>query len=220
VPKVGIVISGCGVYDGAEIHETVITMLSLDRAGAEIVMMAPDIGQLHVINHLSGEEMPMENRNVLVEAARIARGNIRDLSIVSGSGLDALIFPGGFGAAKNLSDYSMVGADCEVNPDVVRLVTEMVDAGKPIGVICIAPVILTKIMELMGRSVKLTIGSDANTARDIQVMGGQHIVCPVDEFVVDEKNKIVSTPAYMLGPQIKDVAVGIEKLVNKILTMI
>ncbi|NQT97872.1 MAG: isoprenoid biosynthesis glyoxalase ElbB [Candidatus Marinimicrobia bacterium] len=220
MPKVGIVISGCGVYDGAEIHETVITMLSLDRAGAEIVMMAPDIGQLHVINHLSGEEMPMENRNVLVEAARIARGNIRDLSIVSGSGLDALIFPGGFGAAKNLSDYSMVGADCEVNPDVVRLVTEMVDAGKPIGVICIAPVILTKIMELMGRSVKLTIGSDANTARDIQVMGGQHIVCPVDEFVVDEKNKIVSTPAYMLGPQIKDVAVGIEKLVNKILTMI
>ena len=192
----------------------------MNRAGADMLLMAPDIGQLHVINHLSGEEMPMENRNVLVEAARIARGNIRDLSIVSGSGLDALIFPGGFGAAKNLSDYSMVGADCEVNPDVVRLVTEMVDAGKPIGVICIAPVILTKIMELMGRSVKLTIGSDANTARDIQVMGGQHIVCPVDEFVVDEKNKIVSTPAYMLGPQIKDVAVGIEKLVNKILTMI
>ena len=220
MPKVGIVISGCGVYDGAEIHETVITMLALNRAGADMLLMAPDIGQLHVINHLSGEEMPMENRNVLVEAARIARGNIRDLSIVSGSELDALIFPGGFGVAKNLSDYSMVGANCEVNPDVVRLVTKMVEAGKPIGVICIAPVILAKIMEVIGRSVKLTIGSDANTARDIQVMGGQHIVCPVDEFVVDEKNKIVSTPAYMLGPQIKDVAVGIEKLVNKILTMI
>ena len=220
MPKIGVVLSGCGVYDGAEIHETVITMLSLNRAGAEIVMMAPNIGQLHVVNHLNGEEMPMESRNVLVESARIARGNIRDLSLVSGSELDALIFPGGFGVAKNLSDYSMVGADCEVNPDVLRLVTEMVEAGKPIGVICIAPAILAKIMEVMGRSVKLTIGSDANTARDIQVMGGQHIVCPVDEFVVDEKNKIVSTPAYMLGPQIKDVAVGIEKLVNKILTMV
>ena len=220
MPKIGIVISGCGVYDGAEIHETVITMLALDRAGAEIVMMAPNIGQLHVVNHLNGEEMPMESRNVLVESARIARGNIRDLSLVASAELDALIFPGGFGVAKNLSDYAMVGANCEVNPDVLRIVAEMIEAEKPVGVICVAPAMLAKILERMGRSARLTIGTDKNTAGDIQAMGSQHIGCSVDEFVVDEENKIISTPAYMLGLQIKDVAVGIEKLVDKILTMI
>ncbi len=218
--RVGVVLSGCGVYDGAEIHETVITLLALDRAGAEVVMMAPNIGQLHVVNHLTGEEMTMESRNVLVESARIARGNIRDLSLVTGAELDALIFPGGFGVAKNLSDYAMVGADCEVNPDAQRIVAEMIEARKPVGVICIAPAMLAKILKQMGKSARLTIGNDNNTAGDIQTMGSQHLECPVDELIVDEEHKIISTPAYMIGQQIKDVALGIEKLVDKILTML
>jgi len=211
MPKVGVVLSGCGVYDGAEIHESVITMLALDRAGAEMVLMAPNIEQLHVVNHLNGEEME-ERRNVLVEAARIARGNIQDMVEVSAETLDALIFPGGFGVAKNLCDYAMTGSNCTVNPDVYRLATEVHRAGKPIGVICIAPAMLAKIMGTEQETVSLTIGYDKKTAADIEAMGAQHVTCPVTEMVVDEKHKIVSTPAYMEAQSIKEAAEGIEKL--------
>ncbi len=218
--KIGVMISGCGVYDGAEIHESVITLLALNRAGAETIIMAPNIGQLHVVNHLTGEGMPMENRNVLVESARIARGDIKDLALVKGSELDALIFPGGFGVAKNLSDYAMVGENCEVNPDVIRLVAEMLEAEKPVGVICIAPTVMAKILHLMGRSGKLTIGNEKNAAKDIKSMGSEHIECATDSIIIDEENRIVSTPAYMLGTEIKDVAAGIDKLVAEIVRMV
>lgn len=219
MPKVGVVLSGCGVYDGAEIHESVITMLALDRAGAEMVLMAPNIEQLHVVNHLNGEEME-ERRNVLVEAARIARGNIQDMVEVSAETLDALIFPGGFGVAKNLCDYAMTGSNCTVNPDVYRLATEVHRAGKPIGVICIAPAMLAKIMGTEQESVSLTIGYDKKTAADIEAMGAQPVTCPVTEMVVDEKHKIVSTPAYMEAQSIKEAAEGIEKLVAEVLRLI
>jgi len=136
--KVGVVLSGCGVNDGSEIHEAVITMLELDKAGADMVLMAPNIDQLHVINHATGDEMD-DSRNVLVESARIARGNIKDVAEITSDDLDALIFPGGFGVAKNLSDYAMAGAECSINPDVQRLSKEIHNDGKPIGVICIAP---------------------------------------------------------------------------------
>ncbi|MFQ6611846.1 MAG: isoprenoid biosynthesis glyoxalase ElbB [Fidelibacterota bacterium] len=216
--KVGILLSGCGVNDGAEIHESVITMLALDRAGAEMVIMAPNIDQMHVINHFTGEEMD-EVRNVLVEAARIARGNIRDANTVDSAELDALILPGGFGVAKNLSDYAMTGAGCEINPDVFRLVKEVHKAGKPVGVMCIAPTVMAKILGEIEESAKLTIGSDKNTASDIEVMGSEHILCPVDDIVVDQKMKIVSTPAYMEAHSIKEAAVGIEKLVSAVLEL-
>lgn len=219
MPKVGVVLSGCGVYDGAEIHESVITMLALDRAGAEMVLMAPNIEQLHVVNHLNGEEME-ERRNVLVEAARIARGNIQDMVEVSAETLDALIFPGGFGVAKNLCDYAMTGSNCTVNPDVYRLATEVHRAGKPIGVICIAPAMLAKIMGTEQETVSLTIGYDKKTAADIEAMGAQPVTCPVTEMVVDEKHKIVSTPAYMEAQSIKEAAEGIEKLVAEVLRLI
>lgn len=219
MPKVGVVLSGCGVYDGAEIHESVITMLALDRAGAEMVLMAPNIEQLHVVNHLNGEEME-ERRNVLVEAARIARGNIQDMVEVSAETLDALIFPGGFGVAKNLCDYAMTGSNCTVNPDVYRLATEVHRAGKPIGVMCIAPAMLAKIMGTEQETVSLTIGYDKKTAADIEAMGAQHVTCPVTEMVVDEKHKIVSTPAYMEAQSIKEAAEGIEKLVAEVLRLI
>ena len=214
--KIGVVLSGCGVNDGSEIHESVITMLELDRAGAEMVLMAPNIDQLHVINHATGEEMD-DSRNVLIESARISRGNIEDIAGVTSENLDALIFPGGFGVAKNLSDYAMAGMECSINPDVLRLSREVHNDGKPIGVICIAPAIMAKIL---AGDTELTIGFDEQTASDIDAMGAKHVLCPVDEIVVDKEKKVVSTPAYMEAQSIKQAASGIEKLVAEILNMI
>ena len=214
--KIGIVLSGCGVNDGSEIHESVITMLELDKAGAEMIVMAPNIDQLHVINHATGEEMD-DSRNVLIESARISRGKIEDIAGITSKDLDALIFPGGFGVAKNLSDYAMAGVECSVNPDVLRLSREVHNDGKPIGVICIAPTIMAKIL---AGETELTIGFDEQIASDIDVMGAKHILCPVDEIIVDKEKKIVSTPAYMEANSIKEAAYGIEKLVAEILTMV
>ena len=215
--KIGVLLSGCGVNDGSEIHEAVITMLALDRAGAETVCMAPDVDQLDVVNHLTGQPTG-EKRNVLVESARIARGSIKDINKVRTADIDGLIIPGGFGAAKNLSDFAVKGKDAVVNEDVRRLLQDMVSSQKPIGAICIAPVTLTKALE--EKNPEVTIGNDVDTAGAIEAMGGQHKECSVDMIHVDSNNKIVSTPAYMLGPSIKDVAVGIEKLVNKVLELV
>ena len=214
--KVGVLLSGCGFLDGAEIHESVLTLLALDRAGAEIICMAPDMDQFHVINHLT-QEVTEEKRNVLVESARIARGEIKNIKEVSASDLDALILPGGFGAAKNLSDFAIKGTDATVEPDVQRLLEEMVAANKPVDAICIAPATLTK--ALSDKNPEVTIGSDEGTAAAIEAMGGQHRTCTVDLIHSDEKNNIVSTPAYMLGPSIKHVAEGIQKLVDKVVEL-
>ena len=217
--KVGVLLSGCGVNDGAEIHETVITMLALDRAGAELVLMAPDIDQMHVVNHYTGQEMD-EFRNVLVESARIARGDIKDMAEVTGNDIDALIIPGGFGVAKNLCDYAMAGPECSINPDVYRLVTEVHLLQKPIGAICIAPAMMAKILGEQDETAEMTIGSDETTANDIQTMGSTHVSCPVEEMVIDKEKKIVTTPAYMEAQSIKEAAAGIEKLVAQILSMV
>ena len=214
--KIGIVLSGCGVNDGSEIHEAVITMLELDKAGADMLLMAPNIDQLHVINHATGEEMD-DSRNVLVESARISRGDIEDIAVVTSENVDALIFPGGFGVAKNLSDYAMAGVECSVNPDVLRLSREVHNEGKPIGAICIAPAIMATILS---GETELTVGFDEQTASDIDAMGAKHVLCPVDQIVVDKEKKVVSTPAYMEAKSIKEAALGIEKLVAEILNMI
>ena len=216
--KVGVVLSGCGVYDGSEIHEAVITLLALDRAGAEVICMAPDIDQLHVVNHLTGEVAEGESRNVLVESARIARGNIVDIKGVTAADFDALILPGGFGAAKNLCDFAVNGPDCSVNPDVARLLKETVQAKKPLGAVCIAPALLAKVLGDVAPS--LTIGSDAGTAEAMQKMGASHVDCPVRETVVDRDNKIVTSPAYMLAGRINEAADGIEKTVKTLLSML
>lgn len=215
--KIGVLLSGCGVFDGSEIHEAVLTMLFLDQAGAEIICMAPDIPQVHVIDHITQKEMN-ESRNVLVESARIARGEIKKLSDVQADDLDGLIIPGGFGSAKNLSDFALKGPGGEVNPDVKRLIDDMVTANKPIGALCIAPA--TVAMALKDKSPELTIGSDEQTIGALQALGVKHTVCAVDEIAVDNNNKIVSTPAYMLGPDISHVAIGIEKLVKQVLSMV
>ncbi len=214
--KIGVLLSGCGVYDGAEIHEAVITLLALDRRGAEAVCMAPDIEQYHVVNHLTGDAS-IEKRNVLVEAARIARGAIRDIAGVRAVEIDGLIIPGGFGAAKNLSDYAIKGKDAEVNPDVTRLILEMGQAKKPVGAMCISPTLLAKV--LGEQHPEVTIGNEMGTAETIEAMGGIHRACRVDGIHVDVNNMLVSTPAYMLGPRIGNVADGIEKLVDQILDM-
>lgn len=214
--KVGVLLSGCGVFDGTEIHEAVLTLLALDRAGAEIVCMAPNVEQAHVINHLT-QEVTAEKRNVLVESARIARGEIKDLKDVQAGDLDALIMPGGFGAAKNLSDFAFKGPQATVHPEVKRLLNDLAAAGKPIGAICIAPATLTK--ALADRKPEVTIGTDAGTASAIEAMGGRHKSCSVDMIHLDAGNKLVSTPAYMLGPGIKDVALGIEKLVARVVAL-
>lgn len=214
--KIGVLLSGCGVFDGSEIHEAVLSLLALDRAGAEVFCMAPDMDQLHVINHLTQEETG-EKRNALVESARIARGEIRNLKDVKARDLDGLILPGGLGAAKNLSDFAVKGPNASVHPEVRRLLEETAEAGKPIGAICIAPATLTK--ALSSRRPEVTIGMDAQTAGAIECMGGVHRNCKVDEIHVDEKNRLVTTPAYMLGPGIKDVAAGIEKLVSKVIEL-
>lgn len=218
--KVGVILSGCGVYDGSEIYETTITLLALDRAGAEAVCMAPDIPQMHVVNHLTGEVAEGETRNVLVEAARVARGKIENIRDVKVDDFDALILPGGFGAAKNLSDFAVKGADCEVNPDVARLVRDTVKAKKPLAAVCIAPALVSRVLGSEKLAHKLTIGTDEQTAGALQSMGTEHVSCPVREFVVDQENKIVSTPAYMLAGRISEAAEGIEKTVKALLDMI
>jgi enhancing lycopene biosynthesis protein 2 len=218
--KVGVVLSGCGVYDGAEIHESVATILALDRADAEIVFMAPDVNQMHVIDHTKGEPIEGETRNVRREAGRIARGDVKNIADVRASDLDALIFPGGFGAAKNLCDFAVKGPDCTVQPDVEKLVIDMHEAKKPVAFICISPAMAAKIYGDAGiKGVKLTIGTDKETAGAIRTMGAEHVDCDVRDCVVDTDHKVVSTPAYMLAQRVSEAADGIEKTVAKILDL-
>ncbi|MCF8382468.1 MAG: isoprenoid biosynthesis glyoxalase ElbB [Chlorobium sp.] len=216
--KIGVILSGCGFLDGAEIQEAVLTLLAIERAGAEAVCLAPDIVQHHVVNHLTGEIAAGETRNVLVESARIARGTITDLKLACIDELDALVLPGGYGAAKNLSDFAFRGADCKVNPDVKAAVQACFVAGKPLGFICIAPVIAARV--LGSKAGELTIGNDPETARTLEAMGAHHIDCPVWNTVVSSEGAIVSTPAWMLGPSVGEVSRGIEKLVGDIVALL
>lgn len=213
--KVGVILSGSGVYDGSEIHEAVITLLAIARQGAQAVCFAPDKQQSEVINHLTGEPLS-ESRNVLLESARIARGNVRPLAEASVNDLDALIVPGGFGAAKNLSNFASQGSECSVDSHVKKLALEMHAAGKPLGFMCIAPAMLPKIFDF---PLRLTIGTDIDTAEVLEEMGAEHVPCPVDDIVVDEEHKVVTTPAYMLAEDIAQAATGIEKLVARVLVL-
>ena len=216
---IGVCLSGCGVNDGAEIHESVITSLALDRAGANIIYTAPNVIQTKVVDHYSGNDMN-EQRNVLVESARIARGEITDLAKLRADDMDGLIFPGGFGAALNLCDFALKGADCDIHSEVNRIIGEMLTANKPLGFICIAPVLFARAAKNADKSSKVTIGNDQGTADQIEKLGSQHAICTVDDFIVDEENKIVSTPAYMLANRISETAEGIEKLITKVIELI
>ncbi len=213
--KIAVVLSGCGVYDGAEIHESVITLLRLDQRGAQVQCFAPDIDQKHVINHLTGEEAP-DTRNVLVESARIARGQVKDVRQARAEDFDGLIVPGGFGAAKNLSDFAEHGADCSVQADVLAFIKAFAEQGKPVGLMCISPAFAAKIY---GEGVLCTIGNDAQTSAAVQQMGARHQDCDVHDIVEDTERKLVTTPAYMLAESISDAASGIYKLVDRVLEL-
>lgn len=210
--KFAVVLSGCGVFDGAEIHEATLTLLAIAQQGASYEIFAPDTDQYHVINHLT-HQPTNERRNVLVESARIARGRIRPLSQFRASDYDALIFPGGFGAAKNLSTVAFDGSGAKVNPDVEKAVKAMHVAGKPIGALCIAPAMIARILG----NVEVTIGNDPGTAGAIEKMGGKHTRTTHGEVVVDKKNKVFTTPCYMLDATIVQIYEGATNIVNEII---
>lgn len=214
--RVGVVLSGCGYLDGTEIQEATLTLLALDKLGATVVPIAPAADQADVVNHQEGKP-GTDRRDVRAESARICRGNVREISGVKASELDALVFPGGYGAAKNLSTFAKDGAHMRANPEVERLIREMRAANKPQGFICIAPVLAARV--LGAEHPQLTIGSDRDTAAALEAMGARHQACRVDEVCVDQKLKVVSTPAYMLGPSIAKVAAGIDKLVAAVVEL-
>lgn len=213
--KIAVVLAGCGVFDGAEIHEAVLTLLAIRKLGAEYVIFAPDKEQHHVMNHYTHKESA-EKRNVLVESARIARGKIIPLSDFKATDFDALVFPGGFGVAKNLCTFAFDGPDCKIDTLVEMAIKGMLNDRKPIGAMCIAPVILAKII---GNDVKLTIGNDVSTASAIKKMNAQHVNTGHGEIVVDQKYKVVTTPCYMLDADITHIQQGTENLVKALLEM-
>lgn len=222
--KIAVILSGSGVYDGSEIHEATLTLLALDKAGAEYVCLAPNIDQHHVVNHLTGDEMN-ETRNVLVEAARIARGNIKDIAEVSADEFDGLAIPGGFGAAKNLTKWAFSGPDGEINADVKRLINEFVLANKPVAAMCMGPTVVAKALEQSGIKSTLTVGTtEAPSPYDIAaVSGGMEKagavaqMVTVDNVVIDTRNKIVTAPCYMMEASIAEMNVGIEKAVDQLM---
>jgi enhancing lycopene biosynthesis protein 2/Fe-S-cluster containining protein len=209
-----VILAGCGHRDGAEIHEATLTLWAIHKHGAEYQCFAPNIRQYHVLNHLTGEEMP-EQRNVLIEAARIARGKIKDLAQFAADDFDGLVIPGGLGAAKNLCTYAVDGPACSVHPEVARAINAMHNAGKPIGALCIAPVILAKVL---GKGT-VTVGQDADAAANIVKMGGIHTSVLHEEIVVDVSNKIVTTPCYMFDARVDQVGAGADKLINAMLDL-
>ncbi len=215
--KVAVILSGCGVFDGAEIHESVLTLLALDRANAQVTCAAPDIAQHHVVNHLTQQPVEGETRNVLVESARIARGAIVPLAELEVSAFDAIILPGGFGAAKNLCDFAVKGSNFEVDSSLINLLKAAHEAGKPLGFACIAPAIAARIFG--PNAIEFTIGTDAETAEALQQGGGHHVNCNVHNVVIDQRLKVVSTPAYMLAGRITEAEAGINKLVQAVLDL-
>lgn len=206
-----VVLAGCGVFDGAEIHEAVMTLYAIDKAGGTYQLFAPNVMQHHVINHLTGE-VSGESRNVLTEAARIARGKIKALTEYRAADYDALIFPGGFGVAKNLCTYAFDGTDCQVDRVAETAIRDTHKAGKPIGALCISPVLIAKVLG----NVTVTIGNDVSTASDIKSMGAHHETRRHGEVTVDRNNRIVTAPCYMLSSRLSDIADDADAVVKAI----
>jgi enhancing lycopene biosynthesis protein 2 len=212
--NVAVVLSGCGVFDGSEINEVVLSLLALEEEGASYQCFAPDKNQYHVLDHTQGTEMD-ESRNVMIEAARITRGKIAPLAKLDATKFDALLVPGGFGVAKNLSDFAFKGESVSIAPEFLKVMSDFKLAGKPAGYMCIAPVLLPKVYP----EITCTIGQDAETAAVIENLGGKHIDCAVDGIVVDSQYKVVTTPAYMLAQSISEANQGIQKLVAKLVRL-
>lgn len=216
--SIAVILSGCGVYDGTEIHEACAALLALRREGARVVACAPSGPQMHVVDHLRGEPAASQERGILVESARLVRGDIRPLAGLSARDIDGVLLPGGFGAAKNLCTFATDGAACRVHPEVESFLRDAHALRRPIAAMCIAPVILARVFGKGGRPV-VTIGDDAATAALVEAMGARHQACAADDLVVDEEARLLSTPAYMLAGDLPQVFDGAANLVKKLLTM-
>jgi enhancing lycopene biosynthesis protein 2 len=212
--KIAVVLSGCGVFDGSEIHEATLTLLALSKNELEYQCFAPDKDQYHVINHLT-KEVCEEKRNVLVESARIARGNIKPISELHANDFSGVIFPGGHGAAKNLSSFGYEGEDYEVDDEVARVIIDFHESHKPIAALCIAPVLVAKVL-----GGNLTIGNDKSTADKLTKVGAKHINKEYHEVAIDEKNLIITNPCYMLADNIYKVYVGVQATVEAMMGLI
>ncbi len=225
--KIGVLLSGSGVYDGAEIQETVLMLLALEQAGAEYFCIAPNSEQHHVINHLTGEQMN-EKRNILIEAARIARGNIKDISEISANDMDGLVMPGGFGVAKNFTKWAFEGAKGKINQEVKRLINEIIKEHKPIAAVCMSPTTIAKALEGSKIQANLTIGTTkekspyqiADINEEMKKVGVNPINCSVNELVFDDVNNIVSSPCYMMEATISQINEGIQKTIAKFIEMV
>lgn len=214
-PKnIAVILAGCGVYDGAEIHEAVATLLAIEKSEANYQVFAPDINQFHVIDHVTGQ-VSAETRNVFVESARIARGNIKRLRTFEAKDFDAIVFPGGFGVAKNLCTYAIDGPDSLVNPLVEKAIRDSIELKMPIGALCISPVLLATVLG----NITVTIGSDKDTIDAINSLGAKHIITKGSDVVVDSINKIVSTPCYMLDAPISVIFEGAANVINKLIEL-
>lgn len=225
--KIGVLLSGNGVYDGAEIHEAVMTLLAIDEHGGEAVCMAPNMDQHHVVNHLNGEEMD-ETRNVLVEAARIARGDIKDLATVKTDDYDALMIPGGFGSAKNFTKWAFSGPEGEIHPEVKRIIVETVMANKPLGAVCMSPTTVAKALEGTDIHANLTVGTTEESSpyeigaisEGMESIGATVEMKSVRDILVDENNKIVTAPCYMMEASVKDIRKNVKDTVDKVVEML
>lgn len=214
--KIAVILSGCGVMDGSEIHEAVSTLLAIDQAGAKYFCLAPSIQQTRVVNHVTNETVENEARNVLIESARIARGQIQDIKAAHPKDYDAAIYIGGYGAALNLCSFATEGVNHMIIPDVLTFARKMAELGKPQGFMCIAPAMIAKIY---GQSILMTIGNEPGTAKIMQEMGNNHQECLATDIVTDESHKVVTTPAYMLANSISEVFTGVKKLVEKVISL-
>ena len=214
--EVGVVLSGCGVQDGSEIYEAVLTILALEKAGVRVRALAPDVEQAEIVNHYTGAETRMETRDVLSESARITRGKIQAIGAVSEEDLDALIIVGGYGAVKNLCTYANDGPRGKVNEELRNLIVKMEKLGKPIGAMCIGSVVVAMALRDTGEHTILTVGSDEKVAADLEQMGARHQNTRVDQVCYDATHNIVSTPAFMLGESAMECEIGISKLVDQV----
>jgi len=219
--KIGVLLSGCGVYDGSEIQESVLTLLAISEAGHEYVCISIDDNQHHVINHSTGEEMT-ESRNMLVESARIARGAITEISKISPADIDALVIPGGFGNAKTLTSWAFDGPNGTIRADIKLLIVNLINVGKPIVALCVSPVVLAKAMEGSNIELNLTIGSTKSASpysilgfmEGIQTSGASTAEREINEILVDFENKVISAPCYMMDANIVEIRQNIKQAID------
>jgi enhancing lycopene biosynthesis protein 2 len=225
--KIGVLLSGCGVYDGAEIHESVLTLLAIEEAGAKAVCLSVNKNQHHVVNHLTGEEM-LENRNMIIESARIARGAVHDISTYDISQVDALVIPGGFGSAKNFSTWAFDGPTGTILPEIKHLIQKFISNKKPIAALCVSPVVLALAMGDSELHPTMTLGSDQEKSPyDIQAFsagmerkGVQTEMKTIREISVDETLNIVSAPCYMMEASVLEIRTNISQAIQALIKLI